>query len=137
MENFNNLINCVTVIICITILVIAIHILTNFNVMDWKSLTANVNNIEKINNTSDKYKISISYIVNNIEYSKNIIVNKSFVDNPFFNNVPINTTITIYYNVNKPNKITLINIDYQLLAKILIVLSIIILLHTILFMQCS
>ncbi len=107
--------DCVTLIIGVIIVIVGFVLCWFKN--DWVEIKADVKNVSCTG--SDNCNISITYIVNSIQYSKIITTNKS--------EVPTNSYLTIYYQESEPNVIKLHNFNYPVIGIGLIVLGIFIL----------
>ncbi len=109
---------CVTLIIGVVIVIVGVVLCWFKN--DWVEIKADVKNVSCTE--SDNCNISITYIVNSIQYSKIITINKS--------EVPTNSHVRIYYQESEPNVIKLYNFNYPVIGIGLIVLGIFILISS-------
>jgi len=129
--------NCIIMIIGIVIMIIGFYLCSNKN--DWTSTDAFVQNsscesdsvsepepisstllsmsptLLSMSSTSTQCKINITYIVNTVQYSKTIIIDKSAI--------PTNSSITIYYQESNPNIVRLYNFNYSIIGIVLIIMG--------------
>jgi hypothetical protein len=104
--------NCVIIIIGIIIVIIGFMICWfKNNLVETQALIQNI--VCDDSSNPDRCKISITYIVNSIVYSKIIQMNKSNLSNEI--------SMTIYYSESDPNIIELYNFNYSIIGICLII----------------
>ena len=111
---------------CISIMVGIIIVIIGFSLAWFKNdlieYEATIIN-KSCNDNNNECKINITYIIDQIQYSKIIIMNKQLF--------PTNSTIKIYYQHSDPNSIQLSNQNYYIIGFSLIIIGLLVIFFSI------
>ena len=109
-----NMSKCIILIVSIIIIIIGFYLCWNKN--DLVNTIGQVQNVScNLSDISSECTYNLTYIVNNIQYSKNIILDKNLV--------PQTNTIQIYYKESDPNIMYLYNYNFSIIGLILIIVG--------------
>ena len=119
-NNSTNSTDCIVMIIGIIIIIVGFYLCWNKN--DFISVNGQIKNVSCDTSNSNYFsnyfsecKFNITYIVDNVQYSKVVSLDKS--------SVPSTNTIPIYYKESDPNIMQLYNYNYSIIGIILIIIG--------------
>lgn len=113
-DNFNNMSNCVVIIVGVIVIIIGFYLCWNKN--DFTTTNAQIQNLScDTLDYSSQCKFNLTYSVGTTQYSKVVTLDKS--------SAPTTNTIIIYYNESDPNIMRLYNFNYSVIGIILVIIG--------------